>query len=366
MFEQNYLSELSITFNNTPPVLRNMSSQIVDCPECGRRKRKLLAYNGEEICDDCRHYKLVNDVLSDDVDDPDVLTVAMEKPVFTNRTASMYVFNSAVMVLHWVWERRTELPNAVDSSQRGINADLISKFLDSYSDDFYEDVLPVLQDAELVEDTFEEDGNKYLTMGRKFDEIEHALGEERDDASKTVQSLAGIITSEVLAGSKQRSSLEAAFFEAVLNNTVDNDGTVLDSREVKERTGTIICSECGERLPAENRDELKEKMIHEHDMSPSEAASSIIDEMEVSGYEVKESELMKLADKYDIRRNRFISKLHECLEQGYLFAAPRSETRTDEDGNRVRYWTVKEEWVKTCEKVKTLAKEHEKELEREK
>lgn len=341
-----------------------MSSQIVDCPECGRRKRKLLAYDGDEICDDCRHYKLVNDVLSDEIDDPEVLTVAMEKPVFTNRTASMYVFNSAVMVLHWVWERRTELPNAMDSSQRGIKTDLVAKFLDSYSDDFYDDVLAVLQEAELIADTFEEDGTNYLTVGRKFDEIEYTLEEESEDASKTVQSLAGIVTSEVLAGSKQRSSLEAAFFEAVLNNTVGNDGNPLDSREVKERTGTIICSECGERMTAENRDKLKEKIIHEHDMSPSKAASNIIDEMEVSGYEVKESELMKLADKYDIRRDRFISKLHECLEQGYLFAAPRSETRTDEDGNRVRYWTTKEEWVKTCAKVKMLAKEHEKELEK--
>lgn len=343
-----------------------MSSQIVDCPECGRRKRKLLAYDGDEICDDCRHYKLVNDVLSDEIDDPDVLTVAMEKPVFTNRTASMYVFNSAVMVLHWVWERRTELSNAMDSKQRGINADLVAKFLDSYSDDFYEDVLPVLEEAELVGETFDEGGTTYLTPGNKFEEVERALEEDGDNASKTVQSLAGIVTSEVLAGSKQRSSLEAAFFEAVLNNTVDNDGNALDSREVKERTGTIICSECGERMPAENRDELKDRIIHKHDMSPSEAASSIIDEMEVSGYEVKESELMKLADKYDIRRDRFISKLHECLGQGYLFAAPRSETRTDESGNRVRYWTVKEEWVKTCAKVKTLAKEHEKELERRK
>jgi excinuclease UvrABC ATPase subunit len=343
-----------------------MSSQIVDCPECGRRKRKLLAYNGDEICDDCRHYKLINDVLSDDIDEPDVLTVAMEKPVFTNRTASMYVFNSAAMVLHWVWERRTELPNAMDSEQRGINADLIAKFLDSYSDDFYEDVLPVLQEAELVDDTFKENKNTYLTIGRKFDEVEYTLEEDSEDASKTVQSLAGIITSEVLASSKQRSSLEAAFFEAVLDNTVDNDGNSLDSREVKEPTGTIICAECGEKMPAENRDELRDKIIHEHNMSPSEAASSIIDEMEVSGYEVRENELMKLADKYDIRRDRFISKLHECLEQGYLFAAPRSETRTDEDGNRVRYWTIKEEWVKTCAKVKTLAKEHEKGLERQK
>lgn len=343
-----------------------MSSQIVDCPECGRRKRKLLAYDGDEICDDCRHYKLVNDVLSDEVDDPDVLTVAMEKPVFTNRTASMYVFNSAVMVLHWVWERRTELPNAMDSNQRGINADLVAKFLDSYSDDFYDDVLPILQEAELVENTFNENGTTYLTVGRKFDEVEYALEEESENASKTVQSLAGIVTSEVLADSKQRSSLEAAFFEAVLNNTVDTDGDPMDSREVKERTGTITCSECGERMPADNREELKERIIHEHDMSPSDAASSIIDEMNVSGYEVKENELMKLADKYDIRRDRFIAKLHECLEQGYLFAAPRSETRTDKDGNRVRYWTVKEEWVKTCAKVKTLAKEHKKELERQK
>ena len=343
-----------------------MSSTIVECPECGRRKRKLLAYEGDEICDDCRHYKLINDVLSGDIDETDVLRVAAEKPIFTNRTASMYVFNSAVMVLHWVWERRAELPNAMDSKQRGVRGDLIAKFLDSYSDDFYEDVLPVLKDAQIVGSTFDEGGETYLTVGKKFDEIERTLGEEGEDTSKTVQSLAGIITSEVLASSRQRSALEAAFFESVLNNTVDSDGNALAAREVKERTGTIFCSECGHQMSAENREDLKNRIIHEHDMSPSAAAECIIDEMEVVGYEVTEEELMKLADKYDIRRNRFISKLHECLEQGYLFAAPRSETRTDDDGNRVRYWTVKEEWVKTCEKVKTLAKEHEKDLERKK
>lgn len=339
-----------------------MSSQIVDCPECGKRKRKLLAYEGDEICDDCRHYKLVNDVLSEDIDNEEVVTVAMEKPVFTNRTPSMYVFNSAVLVLHWVWERRGELPNAMDSERRGINAELIKKLLEEYSADFYDDVLPVLEDAELVGEVFEENGTKYLTTGEKFDDIEHMFKQGDEDASKTVQSLAGIVTSEVLADSSQRSSLEAAFFEAVLDNTVDGEGDPNDSREVKERTGTITCAECGERMESTDREEMQQHIVFEHDKSPTEAKSSIIDETEISGYEVKESELMEMADKYNIRRDRFIAKLHECLENGYLFAAPRSETRTNENGETVRYWTVKEEWVKTCSKVKTLAKEHEKEL----
>jgi len=340
-----------------------MSSQIVSCPECGRNKRTLYAYEGEEICDDCRHYKLINDVLGGNLDEEEVRAVAMEKPVFTNRTPSMYVFNSAVLVVHWVWERRGELSNATDSENRGVRLRLIEKMLDEYSADFRDEVLPTLQDAEIVGEVFTEDGDEYFAIGDRYEEVAQAYEDGEENVSTKVQSLAGIVTSEVLAGSDERSSLEAAFFEAVLDNTVTNDGDVDSSREVRERTGTLICGECDHTLPEGRREDMKEHLIYEHDLSPSEASGSIIEEKEVQGYEITEEELMQYADKYNVRRDRFISKLHECLDHGYLFAAPRSSTRTDDDGDIVRYWTIKEEWTKTCAKVKTLAKEYEKELE---